>query len=93
MGTLLLGLMLFFLAINPRTGADPDGKGRVENKAGVKERAQKQKEGAASAEWFPDPERGWIRPQERDRNENADARNRKDNSRVKNEKDQTLWEY
>ena len=87
MGTLFLGLMLFFLAINPRTSADPDGKGRVKDAA--EERAQKQKSGSAQAEWFPDPERGWIRVEEGNRNENNAARNRNDNSRVKNAKDRT----
>lgn len=93
MGTLLLGLMLFFLAPNPRTGADPNGKGRVEDKVAVEERAQKQKDGAAPAEWFPDPQRGWIRVPEGDRDETAAARNHNDNSRVKNAKDRTRWEY
>lgn|SRR5262249_24189451 len=97
MGTLLLGLMLFFVAAHPQTGADPDGKGgaqdRAQDKVAIEERAQKQKGGAAQAEWFPDPERGWIRLREGDRNENAAARNRNDNSRVKNEKDRTRWEY
>ena len=93
MGTLFLGLMLFFLAINPRTAADPDGKGRVKDKAAVEENAQKQKGGSAQAEWFPDPERGWIRVEGGNRDENNAARNRNDNSRVKNEKDRTRWEY
>ena len=93
MGTVLLGLMLFFLALNPRTGAAPDGKGRAEDKVAVEEHAQKQKDKAAPAEWFPDPQRGWIRVPEGDRNENAAARNHNDNSRVKNEKDRTRWEY
>ena len=93
MGTLFLGLMLFFLALNPRTAADPSGKGRVDDKVAAEDRAQKRKDEAAQAEWFPDPERGWIRRQEGDRNENAVARNRSDNSRVKNDKDRTPWEY
>ena len=93
MGTVLLGLMLFFLALNPRTAADPEGKARVEDKAAVEKRAQKPSEGTASQEWFPDPQRGWIRVPEGDRNETAGARNHNDNSRVKNEKDRTRWEY
>ena len=93
MGTLLLGLMLFFLGLNPRTDADPNGKGRVDDKVAAEGRAQTRKDQAAQAEWFPDPERGWIRLQEGDRNENTVARNRNDNSRVKNAKDRTRWEY
>jgi hypothetical protein len=85
--------MLFFLALNPRTDADPDRKGRIEDKAAGEEHAQKRKDEAAQAEWFPDPERGWIRLQEGDRNENAVARNREDNSRLKNKQDRTRWEY
>ena len=93
MGTLLLGLMLFFLAANNRTGANPDGNGRAEDKVAVEERAQKQKDGAAPAEWFPDPERGWIRLQDGDRNQPAAARDRNDHPPVKNENDRNRWEY
>jgi hypothetical protein len=93
MGTLLLGLMLFFLAANPRTGANPDGKGRVEDKVAVEEHTQKPNEKKAPVEWFPDPDRGWIRLQERDRGQSDNARDRNDHSRVKNENNRTRWEY
>lgn len=94
-GTVVLSMVLLFVASGPRTGIGPgtdEGRGS-KDKATVEEHAQKQDAGVAEGEWFPDPERGWVRLQPHDRNDGGAERNRRDNSTVKNRKDGTRWEY
>ncbi|HEY1371058.1 MAG TPA: hypothetical protein VGH50_01200 [Candidatus Binatia bacterium] len=97
-GSVVLGMVLFFVASNPRTGVGPgtdDGRS-PKDRVTVEERAQKPNSNA-QGEWFPDPERGWVRlqqhDQQHDRNEGGVERNRGDNSAVKSRNDRTRWEY
>ena len=92
MGTVLLGFVLFFIVLSPRTGAAPDPKNakRSDDKVAVQDPHSKQKQG--DGEWFPDPERGWIRLQERQSKAREDQHNRS-NTTVKDQSDRTRWEY
>jgi hypothetical protein len=88
-------MVLFFVASGPRTGTGPgpeDGRS-PKDKATVAQRAQKPNADTAPGEWFPDPERGWVRLPQHDRNQDGGEHNRADNSAVKNRKDGTRWEY
>ncbi|GEM_PF-1673165 len=95
MGSVVLGMILFFVASSPRTGSSPDtDEGRSQkDKTTVEERAQKPDPRTAEGEWFADPERGWVRLPQHDRNESNGEHSRADNSPVKNRKDGTRWEY
>ncbi len=89
MGAVLLGIVLFFIVLSPPIGADSDRKDaqRSGDKVAVQDRVPKQKQG--DLEWFPDPERGWIR-QKREEKNRHDQRNR---SNSRNQSDGPRWEY
>jgi len=88
----VFALVVLLVNSGQNTGADdPEHKSAVHTSAKVSQQPERrQKAENSHSEWFPDPERGWVRvePDQRPQKE-------RDSSRVEspNRQKQSLWEY
>ena len=84
-GAMIFGVILMLLTAGERTGADYKNGSRSENKADA--RSPRGKSDTTTTEWFPDPQRGWIRVEQQPQKD-------RDNQRDKNPDNKAnIWEY
>lgn len=85
-GAAIFGVILMLVTAGQRTGADYKNDSHSNDKVG-EARGAREKSDNAPTEWFPDPQRGWIRVEQHPQKD-------RDNSRNKNsDKKANSWEY
>jgi hypothetical protein len=85
-GAVIFGVILMLVTAGQRTGADDKNGPRIVDKVG-EARSPREKSDASTGEWFPDPQRGWVRVEQRPQKD-------RDNPRKKNSDNKAnIWEY
>ena len=87
---LLFGLIFMLVSAGQYSGSDSKAEPPSGQKPAIENRDQRQKSETARSEWFADPQRGWIRADQRDNDKNRD-RSRARNSGGKSAPQ--VWEY
>ena len=84
-GAVILGVILMLVTAGQRTGADYKNSSHNDDKADA--RSPREKSDTATTEWFPDPQRGWIRVEQRPQKDRENQRNKNPDHKA------NTWEY
>jgi hypothetical protein len=85
-GAVIFGLILIFVTAAQRTGAEYKNDAHGSDKV-ADSRSPREKSDTAQTEWFPDPQRGWIRVEQRPQKNRDDPRNKNSENKA------NTWEY
>jgi hypothetical protein len=85
-GAVILGVILMLVTAGQRTGADYKHDSHRGDKV-ADSRGPRQKSDPAPTEWFPDPQRGWVRVEQRPQKERDNQRNKNPDNKGNS------WEY
>jgi hypothetical protein len=85
-GVVIFGVILMLATAGERTGADskngPRGDDKIADSRGAKDKSDN-----TSTEWFPDPQRGWIRVEQKPQKDRDNQRNKNPDHKA------NTWEY
>lgn len=94
-GAAIFGVILMLVPAGQPTGADyknaapghHDRNGAPSDYNAGEARMPREKSDTGQTEWFPDPQRGWVRVEQRPQKDRDDSRNKK------SDKNANSWEY
>jgi len=84
-GAVIFGVILMLVTAGQRTGADYNNGPRGDYKA--TETPKREKSDATTTEWLADPQRGWIRVEQRPQKDRENPRNKNSDRKA------NTWEY